>query len=48
MEWSENVTVQGAGPVNTNSDYKQLSNKSPIQQYSDEAVERNKVYINIG
>lgn len=50
MEWSESVAAEGASPVNTNNDYKQLaiSNKSTVQQYSDEAVEKNKEYINIG
>ena len=51
MEWSENITVVGGGgSANANSDYKQhaISKKSPVQQYSDDAVEKNREYINIG
>ena len=50
MEWSESVAAGGSGTGNDNSDYKQLTvtKKSPVQQYSDEAVERNREYINIG
>lgn len=51
MEWSENITVEGGGTANAHSsDYKQPadSKKSPVQQYSDEAVERNREYIDIG
>ena len=50
MEWSESITAEGGSPVNTSNDYKKpvVSNKSMVQQYSDEAVERNKEYINIG
>ena len=53
MEWSENITEGGGGgggTVNTNSDYKPsvVSKRSPVQQYSDETVERNRKYIDIG
>ena len=51
MEWSENVTTGGGGTANAHgSDYKQpaVSKKSPVQQHSDEAVERNREYIDIG
>ena len=50
MEWSENITTGGGGMANAHtSDYKQpASKKSLVQQYSDEAVERNRKFIDIG
>lgn len=47
MEWSEGVAVKGASPAKINKRHA-VSKKSPVQRYSDEAVERNKEYINIG
>lgn len=49
MEWSESVVVD-VGPVNTGNNCEQFtgSHKSAVEQYSDEAVERNRQYIDIG
>ena len=49
MEWSESVALD-VSPVNTGSDCKQFTgnHKSAIDQYSDETVERNRQYIDIG
>lgn len=49
MEWSENVALD-VGPVKTGSGCKQStgSHKSAVDQCSDEAVERNRQYIDIG